>query len=194
MKQMKLCLYLIAFFLLYGQGNGLAKTMYVTDRLYLSLRSAPDPEQPAMALLPSDTKVEVLGIENDWAEVSLEDGRKGWVMKRFLVKNLPKSLAIEELKAEIENKNTLLERLREENASLKRETPDPTMVEAKQSALKKKIETLKNQISEQTKRLEMTAKENAVERLKAVYVTGMVALLVGLIIGYLVRRPKKKRL
>ena len=51
-------------YLLCGQGTGLAETMYVTDRLYLSLRNAPDPEQRPLALLPSDTKVDVLDPKN----------------------------------------------------------------------------------------------------------------------------------
>lgn len=193
MKKMKWYLSLIVLFLLCGQGNVMAETMYVTDRLYLSLRSTPDPEQPAVALLPSDTKLEVLVTERNWANVKLEDGRTGWVMKRFLVKNPPKSLIIEELKRQIENKNIILERLQEENASLKKETSERVMLETKEDTLKKKIETQKNQIIQQNKRLETITKEDTLKRLKEVYITGMVALFVGLITGYLVRRPKKKR-
>lgn len=190
---MKVYLFLVVFCLLCGEGKGLAETMYVTDRLYLALRIAPDPEQPATALLLSDTKVEVLETEREWAEVKLEDGRSGWVMKRFLVSNLPKSLVIEELKREIEEKNIILQRSREEDGVLKKETLDRVMLEAKEGALKKKIETLKNQIIGQNKRLETTTKENTLERLNEIYFTGAVALLVGLIIGYLLGRPNKKR-
>ncbi len=185
--------FFVVFCLFWGQGLGLAETVYVTDRLYLSLRSAPDPEQPAMELLPSDTKVEILGIEKEWAQVKLEDGRTGWVMKRYLVSDLPKSLVIEELKSQIESNNALLEKLQEENTSLKRETADRVMQESTESALRKTIERLKSQIAQQDKRLETATKEETVERLKEVYVTGLVALLVGLVIGYLVRGPKKKR-
>ena len=97
MKKIKLCLFLVFLCLLYGQGTGLAETMYVTDRLYLSLRNAPDPEQRPLALLPSDTKVDVLETKGDWAKVMLEDGRTGWVMKRYLTKKLHKSSIIEQL-------------------------------------------------------------------------------------------------
>ena len=180
MEKKKLYLSFVVLCLLYGQANGLADTMYVADRLYLSLRIAPAPEQPSLALLPSDTKVDVLETEGNWAKVMLEDGRTGWVMKRFLVKDLPKSLIIEQLKGQIENKNISLERLREETASLKKE-----------------IETLKNQIIQQNTHLEMTTKEDTLKRLKQIYGPVIVALLVGLniacllIIGYLVRRSKR---
>lgn len=186
-------LFFIVFYLFWWQGDGIAETMYVTDRLYLSLRSAPDLEQPATTLLPSDTKLDVLATEGDWAHVKLEDGKTGWVLKRFLVTNLPKSLIVEELKRQIENKNIILERLQEENASRNREVSDRDMLEAKQGALQNRIETLKRRITQQKERLEVTDKEHTVKRLKEVYVTGIVALFLGLITGYLVRRPKKKR-
>ena len=182
MKNMKLYLYLVVFCLFFSQGNGLAETMYVTDRLFLSLRNAPDPGQPSLELLPSDTRVDVLETQGDWAMVMLDDGRTGWVMKRFLVKDLPKSLTIEQLKGQIENKNISLERLRQENASLKEE-----------------IENLKNQIIKQKERIEMTTKENTLKRLTKTYGPVVVALLVGLNIGclliirYLVGRLKRTR-
>jgi len=174
-KNMKLYLYLIALCLLCGQGNGFAETMYVTDRLYLSLRSGPGTGQPSLGLLPSDTRVEVLETEGKWAKVSAENGRTGWVMQRYLVKDVPKSLVIEQLKGEIEESKAIPERLRKENASVKKE-----------------IDALKNQIIQQKTRLEVSTKENTLKRLKEIYVTGIVALVAGLIVGYLLRSLVKK--
>jgi len=129
-------------------------------------------------LLQSDTKVEVLETEGKWAKVQLENGRTGWVMKRYLVEDVPKSVIIEQLKGEIEEIKEIPERLRKENASLRKE-----------------IDTLQNQIIQQKTRLETTAKENTWKRIKEIYVAGIVALVAGLIIGYLVRslvkRPKR---
>jgi SH3 domain protein len=194
LRSIKWNLFCVFFGFIFGQGIGLAETMYVTDRLYLSLRSVADPEHPAIALLPSDTKVEVLETEKDWAKVRLEDGRTGWVMKRFLVEDLPKSFIIGDLKREVESRDVILERLQAENASLRKEISDRVMQETKEGELKKKIETLENQIAQQKKRFEMTTKENTFERLKEIYVPGMVALFVGLIVGYFLGKPKKKQL
>jgi SH3 domain protein len=175
MKKMKLFPYLIVICFLYGQGNGLAETMYVTDRLHLSLRTAPDPGGSSLMLLQSDTKVEVLETEGKWAKVQLENGRTGWVMKRYLVEDVPKSVIIEQLKGEIEEMKEIPERLRKEDASLRKE-----------------IDTLQNQIIQQKTRLEITAKENTWKRIKEIYVAGAVALVAGFIIGYLVRSLIKK--
>jgi hypothetical protein len=86
------------------------------------------------------------------------------------------------LKEQLENRNISLEGLRQENASLKEE-----------------IENLKDQIIQQKERIEMTTKENTLERLTKTYGPVIVALLVGLNIGclliiiYLVRRLKRIR-
>jgi SH3 domain protein len=177
-KNMKWCPSLIAICLLWSQGNVLAETMYVTDRRQLSLRKSPDTGQPPVGLLSSDTKVEVLETEGNWAQVNLEDGRTGWVMKRYLVKDVPKSLTIEQLKGQLEESKTIPERLREENASLRKE-----------------IDGLRNEIIQQKTRLEVVTKENTLKRLKEIYVAGIVALIAGLIVGYLLRsltkRPKR---
>lgn len=175
MKSVKLYLYLIVICLIYGQGSGLAETMYVTDRLHLSLRNSPNAGQPALGLLPSDTMVDVIETEGNWAKVKVEGGRTGWVMKKYLVKDLPKSLIIEQLKGQIEESKVIPERLRKENVSLKRE-----------------IDTLKNQIDQQKTRFEKTTKENTWKRIKEIYVAGIVALLAGFIVGYLVRSLVKK--
>jgi SH3 domain protein len=193
MKRVKSCLSFMVFLLFWWQGNGLAETMYVTDQLYLSLRRAPDPEQPAMTLLPSDTKVEVLTQEGDWAQVKLEDGRTGWVLKRFLGKDLPKALLIEELTRQIESKDAILERLQNENTPVENKNSERTAFEEQEKILLARIETLKNQTNKQRKRLEVTTKEDTERRLKDVYVTGIAALFVGLIIGYLLSKPRKKR-
>ena len=185
------------------QGIGLAETMYVTDRLYLSLRSTPDPEQPAVTLLPSDTKVEVVATEDDWAQVKLEDGKTGWVLKRFLAEDRPKSLLIEELQRqieelqeEIENESAVIERLKQEKAPQRADLSDQATPEPKQQeeALLRRIETLKNQIIAQKKRLEVNTKESTEKRLKEVYLTGIVSLFLGLVVGYMMRRPKKRQL
>lgn len=228
---------------------GLAETMYVTDRLYLSLRDAPDLEEPSVAVLPSNTAVDVLQREGDWAKVRLGDGRAGWVLKKYLVRDLPKSLIIEELQGQIKKESLtiedlrgqikdmsliieklqgqakgksviienlegqiknqsltieesgeqikemplILERLREENASLKKEIADLAGLKAREAAMKKEIDDLKKRTIHQNRSLETTTEKNTLTKRKEIYVIGIVALLVGLIIGYLVKKPDKNR-
>jgi uncharacterized protein YgiM (DUF1202 family) len=157
-------------------ATGIAETMYVTDRLYLSLRKGPGLGEPSLGVIVSDTKVEVVETQGDWVRVKLEDGRAGWVIKKFLVADLPKPIIIEQLKEELNKKDTIPEKLNKENASLK-----------------EKIQALENEIMDKTRRLEMAGKQSTMKRLKELYATGILALVGGIVIGYLVRRPKKTR-
>lgn len=249
MKGIKRYLFFVVLCCLWGRGTGLAETMYVTDRLYLSLRNAPDLEQPSLAVVPSNTKVEVLETEDNWARVTLDDGRTGWVLKKYLVRDLPKSLIIEQLQGQIkkdsltiedlgrqikdmsltikqlqgqvkskslhieqlegqirdksvvavqsggqiENMPLILERLREENASLKKELSDLAALKARETAMKKEIEDLKKKNTQQNGDPRMATENQSLAKRKEVYVIAIVALLVGLTIGYLVRRPDKNR-
>jgi|GEM_PF-1215799 len=171
MRYGKLCLFLFLVLLFYAGRIVYAETMYVSDRLYLSLRNAPDPGQPALDILPSDTRVDVLETKGKWARVRLEDGRTGWVWKRYLVRDVPKSLIIKKLKGQIEETEITMEKFLAEIASRDRE-----------------IEALKTQITKQNERFQASSKENASKRRKVLYITGIVTLAIGFVVGYLARR------
>jgi len=185
MKRKKTCLTLTVLCLLCVAVTAFAETMYVTDRLYLSLRSSPNPEEGSLALVTSDTKVEVLETQGDWAKVVLEDGRTGWVMKKYLTGHMPKSLVIEQLQGRLESQNATLENLRKKPASLKRE------VEALNSQLSERDKRIEV-ITKESESLKVAAKKNARRRPIAIFFIGTGAFLMGGVIGYLVKRPKKR--
>ena len=209
------------------QGIATGETMFVTDQLYLALREQPDLELPSIAVLSSDTEVEILERSNDWARVSLADGRTGWVMEKYLVEEVPKSRRIEALQRKIEaqsetieglNKQIkemsleiedlsqkaesepvasetsrehadtllLVERLQEENASLRGDVSELESLREAETAMKRQIEEL-------GKKLAVAAEGKVWEGRRIIYVIGIGALVVGLIVGYLVKRPDKNR-
>ena len=193
---MKRKIWHLCFLLLYlccSRGNGLAETMYVTDRLYLSFRDSPDLTSPSLTLLPSGTKVEVLQTEGKWAEVILEEGKRGWVVERFLVKRLERSRIVEKLKAEMREKDLALERLRAQNTSLNEEISDLATEAATQAAMKNEIEELRRRITQQNESLEKARDKYRWQNRKTIYGAGFSALLIGLTVGYLVRRPNRNR-
>jgi SH3 domain protein len=176
MKKTRLYLIVVVLCLVFLLGKGLAETMYVTDRLYLSLRKGPGLGEPSLGLLESDTKVDVLETKGNWARITTENGRTGWVMKRYLVNDLPKSLVIKQLEEQIGKKDEVPEMLKKENVSLKQ-----------------KIKGLEDEIIEKTRHIETTGKESTLKRLKEIYATGILAFIGGAVIGWLARRPKKPR-
>ncbi len=171
----------------------MAETMYVTDRLYLSLRDSPDLSSPCLTLLPSGTKVDVLQTEGKWTEVMLDEGKSGWVMRRFLVERLERSRIVEKLKGRMKDKDLALERLRAENASLKEKISDSATEAATEATMKKEIEELRSRIIQQNESLEKARDKYGWQNRKTIYCAGFSALLIGLTVGYLVRTPDRNR-
>jgi SH3 domain protein len=249
MKKILVYLCFLALFSFFIYGAVFAEPMYVTDRLYLSLRDSPELEQSSVGVLQSDTRVEVLETEDDWAKVQLEDGRRGWVMKKYLTKDSPKALAITQLQGEIKKKSLTIENLRErindmslkikeleeqvlaksriiserggevkdssraisgsgaqagklpamverlqkENASLKREITELSALREREGAMKKEIEELKKNLTQPNMKGQPSTGQKRFGKRNAAYLVGILGLLVGVVVGYLARRPDRNR-
>lgn len=62
-----------------------AKTFYVSDtELKANVRTGSGFDRRIIAMLPSGTRVTLITEEDGWAEVALKDGRRGWILKRYL--------------------------------------------------------------------------------------------------------------
>jgi len=71
-----------------------AEKAYVTDILYVSLRSEPSLSSQRIQLIHSNQHVEVLGHEGEFVRVRTDDGTEGWVQKQYLDSALPKALQL----------------------------------------------------------------------------------------------------
>lgn len=105
--------FIILFFLLFGLPGLLpAQTGYVSDVLFLTFREGPGDSHAVIKRLRSDTPVSILEEGEEYYKVELESKETGWVDKRFISFDPPKSLTIEALKQEnktLENKIQELE-------------------------------------------------------------------------------------
>lgn len=82
-----------------------AKTGYVSDRLVLSFRQGPNKVSAIIKTLKSDTPVLILEEKNEFYKIELKSNEIGWVEKKFITSDLPKTI--------------IIDRLKQENASLK---------------------------------------------------------------------------
>jgi SH3 domain protein len=90
-----------------------AATFYVSDTtVEANLRTGTQKENRIIALLRPGTELEVIGEENGWAEVTLTDGRTGWILKRYISERPPWRVTAERLGRENE-------RLRAQLATIK---------------------------------------------------------------------------
>lgn len=81
--------WLVGFILLLSNllvsGEIKAKTFYVSDTaLKANVRTGSGFDRRIIAMLPSGAQVTLIREEGGWAEVALEDGRRGWLLKRYL--------------------------------------------------------------------------------------------------------------
>ena len=83
--------------------SSFAATLYVSDTtVEANLRTGTQQENRIIALLRPGTQLEVLGEEDGWAEVTLADGRTGWILRRYLSERPPWRVTAEKLATENE--------------------------------------------------------------------------------------------
>ena len=83
--------------------SSFAATLYVSDTtVEANLRTGTQKENRIIALLRPGTQLEVLSEEDGWAEVTLADGRTGWILRRYLSERPPWRVTAEKLATENE--------------------------------------------------------------------------------------------
>jgi SH3 domain protein len=119
----------------------IAETRYVSDLLIISIREGQADDSAIIGYLKSDTPVDVIEENDRFVNVKTPDNLVGWVKKKFLVSEKPKTIIIEELKARIndlEDKIILLQR-----------NPDTGAQEDITAELQSKIDVLHEDINSQ---------------------------------------------
>ena len=88
---------LLSLLLLPGLQTALAQTSYVADTIDITLRTGPSNNHKVLRMLPSDEPLEVLEEQESWLQVRTRKGEQGWVFKRYVSKETPKSVQIQKL-------------------------------------------------------------------------------------------------
>jgi SH3 domain protein len=213
---MKNCLWatVVGFFLL-SAGPAWAKSMYVTDRIEVGVRSGIGIEQKFIGTIKTGDRVEVLEADQNWSKVKLSNGTVGWVASRFLVEQVRTAAAadpktLEEVKT-VKEQNLALtkqlegykqerERLLKENEEAKkaqqvlqqekhgRIAPELDQLKAQNAQLQKQIQEGK----QQAEALRKQEKNQVLTEQIGWFLAGSGVLFVGLILGWLASRGKKK--
>jgi SH3 domain protein len=141
---------LITFFI--STGHLCAETMYVSDVLKLSLRSGPSLENRILAILESGQRVEIIEQGPKWSQVELPNGKKGWVLSRYLTPNETHNIILERLQKEHQATMTRAAELAAENEQLASENKqlkaDLTASQNELELLRGEFQTLKQDASE----------------------------------------------
>jgi SH3 domain protein len=192
-----------------------AKTMYITDRIEISLRSGIGLEYRALTMMKTGDRVEVLEGDKNWSKIKLPDGTTGWINTRFLVDQVKMVPAVdpkiqEELRGvketsqslakekeiliqektrhlkEIEEAQNRIHSLQEEKN--KRISPELTALKTQNEKLDKEVALYKKQIDNFNQK---ETRQRIEEQIKW-FLVGAGVLVVGLLLGWFLSRGRRK--
>ena len=192
-----------------------AETMYVRDILKITMRAGRGVEYKLLEVLESGQETEVLSIDDEWANVRLQNGKEGWVSSKYLTPEKTSSLVLKKIQEKESLLGSQVSVLRAENAKLKDEVKGLglKLAESNQNIfeIKKSYEYLKNnsggyiqlesdykkaaqKLAEQSNKAESL--EDELTRLLQQqnikwFFSGAAVLIGGFIIGYSARREKR---
>jgi len=99
-----------------------ARTMYATDTFEIVVRSEKQiVGRNIIKVLPSGAPLEVRDMDEVWAAVRLEDGRTGYVEKKYLIDREPYKTTAERLQGEVGQQRERLATLTQQVATLRDE-------------------------------------------------------------------------
>lgn len=123
-----------------------ATTLYVSDTtLEANLRTGTSQQNRIIGLLRPGTRVNVLSEENGWAEVTLEDGRTGWILRRYLSERMPWRVTAQELKKENEELRARQSKIRTEHQQL---IQDNSELRKQMDSQQRELQTVKQEYEE----------------------------------------------
>lgn len=132
-------------------GNTLAATQkYITDEFEVTMRSGTSTANDILRLLKSGEAVSVLEEDPDtqYSFVELDDGKKGYILNRYLVSNRSSKYRLEQLEikaAEQQEANTILQfEIKNLQTDLEKEQSDGSSAKAALLATENELTRVKN--------------------------------------------------
>ena len=164
-----------------GTSHGARQaSYYVSDvTLEANLRSGMNAGHRIIAMLRPGTQLTLIREEGGWAEVTLQDGRRGWILKRYLSERPPCVVTAQQLE--------------EENKKLREQLKD---VGSNQQDIVQENERLKKEVEETRKKMEDI--ESAYHDVKLTgqlrwFLGGAGVVLVGWVLGFWMGRARRRR-
>ncbi len=95
---------------------GLSKKVYVNDRA-INIRSGPGLEHSVIAVVKIDQALKILKEEKEWLNVLIPSGKEGWISRKMVKAEKPKSVIIVEYKDTIDRQRSQIEKLKKNFAA-----------------------------------------------------------------------------
>ncbi|WP_299976296.1 TIGR04211 family SH3 domain-containing protein [Desulfobacula sp.] len=203
MKKIYQYLLIISFWMVFFTYPLFAEDIYVTGITNITMRTGPGLEHKIIAMLESGTKLEIVEYKKNWSRVKKDLEKTGWVLTRFLTKEVPDALVVEKLKKNNQNLMSRLKALEEENKILAVKNATLIQIEEKYNKLKlesteflkldEKYKKMAQQFEVQKSHIE-TLENNLNDDEKLWFLSGAGVFIVGLFLGLSTRKKKRSSL
>jgi SH3 domain protein len=203
-------------FLLFATAS-MAQTWYIKPTAEIPLRRGQGTDYKILAIVSDGVPVTITEEDDTWAKVTTENGEEGWILKRYLTRDVPLDRVVASLRKEnnslkekldtIEQQNEELQRLKtaleETLANNKSELASTTekyrnLVDDNKNVIEMKQDLLESRqtVTSLQQKIGSVVAEN--ERLKASqrikwFLAGGGTLIFGCLVGLLSAKASKKR-
>jgi SH3 domain protein len=207
---------LVLMGVLFTAFTSAAETRYVTNNLVITLRTGPGSDRKIVAQPRAGTPLEIINPGDDYTEVKTPGGTQGWVLTRYLTPKVPAAVVLaglqkqharvvekyEALKQQANQLDTTskglsgdltatqsaLEKLTAEHEALKRESQGFLKLKAKYQKSVKEATEVRARADKVDKELQQLYSSELNTGL--LYGGGLIVL--GFIVGFIVKRPKRR--
>ncbi|MDA3787612.1 MAG: TIGR04211 family SH3 domain-containing protein [Desulfobacula sp.] len=203
MKKKYQYLLIIFLWVVFFVNPSFAEDIYVAGITKVTMRTGPGIENKIIDILTSGDKLEMVEYQKDWSQVKTDKGRMGWVLSRFLTKDIPDTFLIEKLKKDnqelisklsaleeenkiLADKNAALVQIEEKYNKLKQESADFLTLEANYKKIMEEFAAQKGQIK--------TLENNLNKEQKLWFFSGAGVFIFGLLLGLSTRKKKRSGL
>jgi SH3 domain protein len=180
-----------------------AEESYVAGITKITMRTGPGVENKIVAMLSSGDKLEIIKYQWDWSQVKTDQGKTGWVLSRFLTREVPDVFEIQRLKQEnleltarldaleaenkmLTGKNTALVSIQEKYEKLEHESANFLKLDANYQKIIGQYKAQKEQIK--------TLENSLTKDQKLWFLAGAGVFILGLLFGLSTRKKKRNRL
>ena len=193
----------LLFCVIFFVGISFAETVYVGGVMKITMRTGPGTKHKVLSMVSTGDSLEIIENGRDWTQVRNTDGKEGWVLTRFITRDVPMERQVDALEKKNKDLTVVLEKIRAENRDVEATQEKLAVIEDAYNRLKKKSadflaleathEEMTQAFTQQKDRILTLENRLSQEDIKW-FLSGAGLLVVGIILGVSTRRKKQRSL
>jgi len=187
--------------LIFFVGISFAETVYVGGVMKITMRKGPGTKHKVLSMLVTGDSLEIVENGRAWTRVRNAEGKEGWVLTRFITRDVPMKRQVGVLDKKNKDLTVLLEKIRAENRDVEATQKKFAVIEDAYNRLKKKSadflaleaahEEMTQAFNQQKDRILTLESSLSKEDIKW-FLSGAGVLVVGIILGVSTRKKKQR--